>query len=122
MSVGLRKRRDAGSALNKVLLALVVAIVASVRVERQAHGHGPAEWIERGLYRDPRSGELCCGPEDCQVVPARDVVETGDGWQVLSSGERIPRREALKSHDGDFWRCQRTDGSRRCWFFPVPGS
>lgn len=115
-------RRRRRGVLGAVVLVVVGAVIGVTIAVRQGWAHGDAEWIMRGLYRDLQSGELCCGPEDCSVVPARDVVETDAGWRILSSGEYIPRGEAQRSRDGDFWRCQRADGSRRCWFYPVPGS
>lgn len=69
------------------------------------------------------AGEWCCGVGDCFVMPAvrRDragnfviVLPTMDG----ASTEVVPEREAQPSPDGQHWRCQRPDGSRRCFFAP----
>ena len=52
---------------------------------------------------------------------------TGDGYVIIhgplagigpSMYEAVPFSEALPSPDGEFWRCKRPDGSRRCFFAP----
>jgi hypothetical protein len=78
-------------------------------------------WINHGTYRSPR-GEHCCGDNDCFMVPARDVRATAAGWLIESLGETIPYSEVQTSEDGEFWRCKRYDGSRRCFFAPEPTS
>jgi hypothetical protein len=32
----------------------------------------------------------------------------------------VPFNEAQPSPDGEYWRCKRPDGSRRCFFAPPP--
>jgi hypothetical protein len=80
-------------------------------------------WINHGRYTSPKTGELCCGDQDCQLVPTEDVKITAQGY-ALTSGEVIPYAEALRSEDGHFWRCHRFDAarSRRCFFAPEPAS
>lgn len=78
-------------------------------------------WINHGNYKAP-TGEHCCGDNDCTMVPARDVRPTAAGWLIESLGETIPYSEAQTSEDGEFWRCKRFDGSRRCFFAPEPTS
>ena len=84
-----------------------------------AHDH----WINHGRYTNLKTGELCCGEDDCFMV-AEENVKTTPGGYLLTSGELIPYDEALKSEDGHYWRCQRYDRarSRRCFFAPEPGS
>lgn len=77
-------------------------------------------WINHGSYKSP-TGEHCCGPKDCQRVRAEDVEITPGGY-LLIGGEMVPFGEALSSEDGEFWRCKRFDGSRRCFFAPQPSS
>jgi hypothetical protein len=36
--------------------------------------------------------------------------------------ESVPFAEAQPSPDGEFWRCKRPDGSRRCFFAPPPST
>ncbi len=55
------------------------------------------------------------------LVLEGNVSITAQGY-VLTSGEHIPFREALVSEDGRYWRCQRPDGSRRCFFAPRGGA
>jgi hypothetical protein len=78
-------------------------------------------WINHGNYRSVR-GEHCCGDNDCFMVPASEMQPTAAGWLIRSLGETIPYSEAQPSEDGEFWRCKRYDGSRRCFFAPQPSS
>src|SRR5215469_16733074 len=74
-------------------------------------------------------GEFCCGQRDCFVIPKERVVMTGEGYVIIQGPlagmgpvqhEAIPFSEAQPSPDGEFWRCRRPDGSRRCFFAPTP--
>ncbi len=78
-------------------------------------------WINHGNYRSP-NGEHCCGDTDCSAVPATEMMPTAAGWLIESLGEVVPYSEAQPSQDGQFWRCKRYDGSRRCFFAPQPSS
>lgn len=96
---------------------------------------GPAlahdSWISKGGHRNAK-GEWCCGDGDCLVIPSRQVQEREDGYHIWfdhvvdgkdrRTFEIVPYGEGTRSPDGAFWRCQRPDGSRRCWFFPPPNS
>jgi hypothetical protein len=93
---------------------VVVATVLSGAV--LAHDH----WINSGAYRSPLDQSRCCGDNDCFVVIETDVRVDG-GAYILATGERIPAKEALVSEDGQYWRCKRPDGSRRCFFAPRGG-
>jgi hypothetical protein len=77
-------------------------------------------WINHGHYKSP-TGEHCCGPNDCQRVDAASVRITPRGYQLVG-GELVPFAEAQTSEDGEYWRCKRYDGSRRCFFAPQPSS
>jgi hypothetical protein len=83
-----------------------------------AAAHGPAEWIQRGKYRNA-AGELCCGERDCVEISGEDVSVTGAGYLVRSIRETVPFSEALPSPDGHYWRCQ-WGGVRKCFFAPPP--
>lgn len=74
-------------------------------------------WINKGGFRNG-AGEWCCGEGDCFMV--EPVRTTANGYLILATGELIPEREAQPSPDGKFWRCKRPDGSRRCFFAPMP--
>ena len=79
-------------------------------------------WINHSGYKSPTDGTHCCGNNDCFAVPASDMQSTAVGWLIKSIGETIPYSEAQSSEDGEFWRCKRYDGSRRCFFAPQPSS
>src|SRR4051812_46195429 len=96
-----------------VLLALFFCTMSYVLA------HGPAEWIQRGGYKNS-AGELCCGERDCFELTDGDVKVTAAGYYVVSIKETIPFSEATPSPDGRYWRCQ-WGGSRKCFFAP-PGS
>jgi len=46
------------------------------------------------------------------------IKRVGDTFQV--NGEIVPFSEVQPSPDGEYWRCKRPDGSRRCFFAPPP--
>lgn len=99
----------------KILIA--AAAVLALTGVAQAHDH----WINAGRYRSPVDSTLCCGENDCAVIPANEVRLTAAGY-LLRDGEVVPFREALLSEDGKYHRCHRYDGSRRCFFAPGYGS
>jgi hypothetical protein len=84
-----------------------------------AYAHGPAEWIQRGGYKN-LAGELCCGERDCLELADGDVKVTPAGYLVKSTKEVIPFDEATPSPTGTYWRCQ-WGGARKCFFAP-PGT
>jgi hypothetical protein len=87
---------------------------------RHGHAHGPAEWIQRGGYKNS-AGELCCGERDCFELTDADVKITSQGYYIVSIKETVPFHEATPSPDGRYWRCQ-WDGSRKCFFAPPQGT
>jgi hypothetical protein len=103
--------------LRTALLASVV-VLASSYYPAFAHDF----WINHGNYKSPADGSHCCGNNDCFTVPASDMKPTPAGWLIESIGEVVPYSEAQTSEDGEFWRCKRYDGSRRCFFAPQPSS
>ena len=105
----------ANGGVTRLLLAAV--LVAATR--SLATAHGPAEWIQRGGFRNA-AGELCCGERDCAEISGDDVSITGAGYFVRSIRETVPFSEAQPSPDGAYWRCKRPDGTRRCFFAPPP--
>jgi len=40
---------------------------------------------------------------------------------LTGNKETVPYSEALPSEDGKYWRCQRPNGTRRCFFAPLQG-
>ena len=102
-----------GGVSRLALAAVLIAATFSL-----ASAHGPAEWIQRGGYRNA-AGELCCGERDCFEISGDDVTITGSGYFVRSIRETVPFSEALPSPDGNYCRCQ-WGGSRKCFFAPQP--
>ncbi len=49
----------------------------------------PAEWIQRGGYKNA-AGELCCGERDRFELTDADVKITAAGYFVVSTKETIP--------------------------------
>jgi hypothetical protein len=77
-------------------------------------------WINHGNYTSP-DGVHCCGDNDCRALAPEDVKITPQGY-ALVNGELVPFKEVQPSEDGKYWRCKRYDGSRRCFFAPMPSS
>lgn len=94
--------------------AAILALIAL-----PAFAHGPADWINRGGYRNA-AGDLCCGERDCFELSPDDVRITAAGYVIRSTGETVPFDEAQPSPTGTYWRCQ-WGGQRKCFFAP-PGS
>jgi len=85
-------------------------------------GFAHDSWISRGQFRNPETGEWCCGKHDCFAIPASMVRIGATGYELPYLGETIPYGKVLPSADGQFWRCHRPDGTRRCFFAPQKGS
>jgi hypothetical protein len=102
-----------GGAAGSILTGLTAVAMLSLQL---AYAHGPAEWIQRGGYKNA-AGELCCGERDCFELSASDVQITANGYFVISTKETVPFSEATPSPDGHYWRCQ-WGGSRKCFFAP----
>src|SRR6266511_653953 len=78
---------------------LTLAALAMTMTLSLASAHGPAEWIQRGGYKNA-AGELCCGERDCFELADADVSVTARGYFVKSIRETVPYSEALPSPDG----------------------
>lgn len=79
-------------------------------------------WISRGAFRNPQTGEWCCGKHDCFAVPSSMVGISKGGYEIKYLGETVPYDQVLPSADDKYWRCHRPDGTRRCFFAPQKGS
>jgi hypothetical protein len=96
--------------------------IAALATLLPALAHGPADWIMQGQHKNA-GGEWCCGEGDCFVVTGVATVTTpAPGYLIVETAEFISQSEAQPSPDGQFWRCKRPDGSRRCFFAPPAGS
>ena len=98
------------------LLARLLVVGAFVSIASQTVAHD--SWISRGAFRNPVNNEWCCGEGDCFVVPGNQVHVTPAGYRLQANGEVVPYSEVQASRDGEYWRCKRPDGSRRCFFAP----
>jgi len=85
-----------------------------------AYGHGAAEWIQQGGFKNAM-GELCCGERDCFELSDADIKVTPAGYLVKSINETIPFDEATPSPNGKYWRCY-WGGKRKCFFAPPPAT
>ncbi len=101
------------------LCGLLCALVCAQWLTSPALTHD--SWISRGGYKGPLNGEWCCGHDDCVVVPAQSVKTNGVGYELAPTTEIIPYAEVLPSIDGQYWRCHRPNGTRRCFFAPSLG-
>lgn len=93
------------------------------------------DWINKGGHKN-QLGELCCGDNDCAEMDRGAVIAKNYGYVIYGHGtitskgvitrvfvdEIVPLAEGTPSPDGAFWRCQRGDKSRRCFFAPRPNS
>ena len=59
------------------------------------------------------------------------IMMTSEGYVIIQGPlagvgpqqyESVPFSEAQPSPDGEFWRCKRPDGTRRCFFAPPPAT
>lgn len=99
----------------------VAALAFSIVIVTPAFAH--EHWISQGGYRDPVSGESCCGEEDCHVLLENEFQAVEGGWVIISTGERIEHARELVSQDGQYWRCQWGNHPKtRCFFIPFQGS
>jgi hypothetical protein len=85
-------------------------------------GYAHDSWISGGKFRNPNTGEWCCGKHDCFPVPSSLVAPVNKGYEIRHLGEIVPYDQALPSADDRYWRCHRPDGTRRCFFAPQKGS
>lgn len=104
---------DKGTLVQLAVAAVLafVAILALLTWVYDAHGHGDAAWIERDHPE-------CCGPADCEAVPASAVRLTDAGWQVKDLDGTLPRKLVRPSKDGQWWACRYPWWQIRCLFRP----
>ena len=55
-----------------------------------AYGHGAAEWIQQGGFKNAL-GELCCGERDCAELSDADIKITPAGfvWRRIGGGAAV---------------------------------
>lgn len=96
----------------RILGAVVFALLVLSTCE-PLPAHDDARWIEQ----HPEHG-WCCGPEDCQVVPADAVLLTEKGWTVAGYEGAIDKHGIRKSIDAQWWACKYPWSEIRCLFRP----
>ena len=72
-----------------------------------AYAHGPAEWIQRGGFKNA-AGELCCGERDCfeltdadvKITPAGYFVDQHQGDDPVRRGDAFADRHATGAATG----------------------
>ena len=112
-------------------LSLATALIC---LALPALAHGPAEWIQRGNYKNS-VGELCCGERDCGFFKSGIVEHVEGGYQVdadfqvESNGSVtlihikgfVREQDATPSPTGEYWACS-WGGQLKCFFVPPPGA
>ena len=101
---------------------LLIATVGSVLIvpAPSAFAHDVYDWINKGGYRS-KSGEHCCGKDDCYEVPASRVQQDAQGYSLPDHNLTVPGAQALPSEDGRYWVCK-VGARMRCFFAPLNGS
>jgi hypothetical protein len=100
--------------------SLLAALVLSFSISSLVSAIGHESWISKGRFKNA-ANEWCCGANDCVMIPGEKVHVNGIGYDlILDRTETVPYTETLPSQDGQYWRCHRSDGSRRCFFAPQP--
>ena len=101
----------------------MAALLAALLVVSPAAATSGPEWL-RTIKN--AAGELCCSPRDCSQVSARTIHydPAGAAYIVEWRGvfHPIPERELLPGRHGEWWVCERPDGTIRCLLGPKRGS
>jgi hypothetical protein len=85
------------------LLGLIVHFTTKAYAHDAMH---LSDWVAQGGFRNPSTGEICCGENDCVRLPDEGVAETLNGMFIRESSEVIPFHQVIwKSLDGGWWRC-----------------
>jgi hypothetical protein len=64
-------------------------------------------WIQNNELYKRADGLHCCGKEHCEPLPHEAVVETAQGWRVLSTGQVFAEGAPglYRSRDWQPWGC-----------------
>lgn len=86
-----------------------------------------SDWIQNGGFKDPQSGQVCCGESDCKPVPDYGITQTEGGYYISESREFFPTNRVLwQSRDGRWWRCAPWENGQqlrtRCLIGPIPST
>lgn len=121
-------------ALAWLFVLFMLALGAAIATSRAAKSHGPAEWVEKGSYKNAM-GELCCGERDCGFFVSGKIEHVHGGYevdavfQVEHNGQITPMpvkgfvkaEDATPSPTGEYWACV-WGGKLKCFFAPPPGA
>ena len=80
------------------ILAIIITMAGA------ALAHDDAAWI---MEKYP----ICCGPQDCAVVPRSAVYMTAKGWVVQGLEGTVPKDQVKQSEDLQTWACRIIDFS-----------
>jgi hypothetical protein len=96
--------------LANLALAVVIALLFYIAFARAHDAMHLSDWVAQGGFRDPSSGESCCGENDCKRLPDDGIAETMNGMFIRETSEVFPfPRIIWKSLDGGWWRCAPRD-------------
>jgi hypothetical protein len=95
--------------------ALIVALAIAVWAW-WAKPAGAHDWFNN--YKQPGTTVGCCTGHDCKPIDPSEIEWRADGVYIRSLDELVPLSEVQKSEDFQYWRCHKSDGSRRCFFAP----
>ena len=110
--------------MNKSPLATLVLVAPLLLTGAVGHAHDEHQWVQDKQLRGP-SGQLCCGQNDCHLLPAEQLLPVENGWEVYWQGrtEFVLEKDTVKrAPDGRAHICLTGDGLIRCLIVPPPGS
>jgi hypothetical protein len=102
----------------RMLIGFGIGVALAMLITHKSHAHDT--W-RNGNAVDPITKNLCCGQNDCFVVPLEHVHYNSLGDALIDTdGDRIPANRIQPSPDGFAWRC-RWGGETKCFFAPPMG-
>ena len=111
--------------LGKIITAVAVGCGVILIAALALATSGP-EWIDRGNFRNPATGDLCCGKYDCFEINGKfvryDPVALAFHVDWRGRDQVVAEAEALPSAGEFNHLCQKPPGEIRCFFRPVQGA
>jgi hypothetical protein len=108
------------------MLVVLVFVIGSA-----AFAHGDAEWIQRNPEYVDKLGHHCCGPQDCERIPADLMRQDGQDIHILPTRQKFRKGErgTYQSRDSSWWWCKSREFPEfikpppiKCIFFPFDES
>jgi len=87
-----------------VLAMALPALGHSWSKHETARVQADGSWLQG--TENPKTGDSCCGTNDCVPLDYGDVEITRSGYLIKQTGEFIPEDEAGPARDGRFWVCR----------------